>query len=1005
MKRSLLVLFCTSLLVAGCSRVSFIGQRFDNFSAYYNTFYNAEKALEEGVTGFDVSVESNAVDQNTYISLFGRSEQGVTQRQPFEDAVLKSADVLRKHPNSKWVDDATLTIGKSWFFTLNFVGAEQKFQELLALDSPLQDEARFWLARTYIASGAYDDAYDHLLASLGGENLSRNWEAQYRLALAELLVVRENWEEAAEALEAGLPGVRDSDLASRAVFLLGQVYETLEEYDLAVEAYDEVLRHNPWYELGYAAQYSAARVLAERGDPEAALERIRDMERDDKNYEYRAQLEYLRGRAYQAQGYFGDALDIYDYLLYDEDGRSSAVRGQVHYALGTFYRDDARDFQLAAAHFDTARTSLGGSFGMSARGAMASRSRQTGDDQQQAPGAITDSEEQSRIFSDFADVMDRIQRLDSLLYLGSLPDSTFEAIVLELRQERAREMEEMQRQQERQRAEAGFRGGANLGVGGMQGLPPGKDIGQGDMGFLYHRDQMQMQQAHSDFVVVWGDRPLARNWRRIEAVMAQAAGGAGADGDSLGFGTTSSLFLPEVDVSDVPRDSASQVLVEADRALAWYELGNVLLLSMSMPDSAAYWYRRVVEEHEEAPVARRAYYAIGEVQRALGDSLGANRIYREILSRFPETPFAARAADRLGLPPVEPVITDTLILAEQAYSAHVDAWEEGDYGASMHGMMAIAQTYPNTPTAPRALMASGKIYMQWAVEDSLDLFAPLPLDSTSATWVRESTNPALGDSIDVQLKTVMEVLQAKFPEAEQVQSASAMVDALDERWAAIMAPLDSLRRVDSLLAADSLAVVDSLQVWAIADSIVTSDPAITTVTDSLLAAVRASMEAEKVEVTTAEDAPDKGALADESAVPDKGPIPTPPNTLGVAQEDVIAGGLGVGITEGQAPRGVGPGAETRNPSLGNIDWSPGGYTIVIYRDTDYAGAVGFARNFGQGLPFPIDIFTAAVERGQEFRVGMGLFYNVTEAQQAMRQAQGMLPEGSEIVLIPKQRSQ
>jgi hypothetical protein len=53
------------------------------------------------------------------------------------------------------------------------------------------------------------------------------------------------------------------------------------------------------------------------GDAREALAQLRRMERDDKNYTDRAQLAYLRGKIFQAQGRPYDALDTYEALLYD----------------------------------------------------------------------------------------------------------------------------------------------------------------------------------------------------------------------------------------------------------------------------------------------------------------------------------------------------------------------------------------------------------------------------------------------------------------------------------------------------------------------------------------------------------------------------------------------------------------------------------------------------------------------------------------------------------------
>ena len=1016
MVRHLGLLSCALLLAGGCSKTSFVGKHFNNFSAYYNTLYNAEQSLEDCVSRFDMSVEAAPVDQSVFVSLFGRSESGTTQREPCEDVILKGADVLRDYPDTKWVDDATLLIGKSWFFTLNFVGAEQKFKEILALDSPLEYEASFWLARTYIASGAEEDAYDLLQASISREDLPRRWKPQYQLALAELHVARGDWEEAAAELEAGLPEVRDSDLASRAQLLLGQVYEALEWHDDAVRSYDQVLDHNPWYELAYAAQYSAVRVLAEHGDAEQAMERLRRMERDDKNYDYRSQLSYMRGRVHQALGNYDQAFDQYDYLLYDPDARASVVRSQVHYALAVYYRDILQDFQYASAHFDTARSS--GSSSSRPRGRQQGvTGGQSGRNSLASPAAVMDLEDQARIFLSFSEVMDRIHLYDSLLYLGHMDDSTFSAWVLEQRQRLAEEQEQRRLEEERRLAERGFR---NTGMsdrgGGFSGgyeLPQGKDIGQEEMGFLYHRDDIQKQLAYDEFKVIWGDRPLARNWRRIAGIDDVSAQDAGPGPQaSLQATTTQGEQLPVLDISDVPRDSASQEGVLADRSLAWYELGNVLFMSMNMPDSAAHWYRSVIEEVGDDPLAQRAYYALAEVQRALGDTLGGDRIYRLIQSQFEGSEYAVKAAERLGEAPEEAVITDSLLLAEALYTQHHTAWQNGVYAPSINGMLETARAYSETVVAPRAMYAAGAIYMDWAHQDSMDLFAPLPLTDSSTAWIVRQAKSPLQDSVDIQLKSMMQVLKASYPESRQADAAGRVISELDTLWAHIMAPIDSLRRADSLAVVDSLALVDSLHIMVWVDSLFASgeyelpaeDSLQTALIDSLYLVVADSLKTSEEEAAAAlqlaENQQPDSVVQTTEGIPEKGEPPPDGETVAAEATDTAEASSAAAARD---PRWQA--VAQMDPSLGNIDWSPGGYTIVVHTEQQHSDAVTYVRNYGMALDFPADIFSAAVEAGLEFRVGVGLFPTITQAQQAMRQLAGQLPEGSTIARVPRQEKQ
>jgi len=1063
------------LLWAGCGRLSFLEEPMENFSAYYNTYYNAERALEEGIRAFEDRVDDQPIDQDVFLSMFKRSEQATTQRQPFEDAVLKSSDLLRKYPDSKWVDDAILIIGKAWFFTLNFVGAEQKFKEIFTLESPLHDEARFWLARTLIASGAYDDAFNHLQASLNAEDVSEQWEPYYRLALAELHVQRDNWEAAVSELEAGLDRIRDKDLAARASFLLGQVNEQLERPADAVAAYQSVQSYKPFYELSYAAQLSAIRVQVEHLDATAAMRWLRQMERDDKNYDHRHELAYMRGRVLIALGRFDEALDAYDRLLYDPNSRGGArMEGPVHYALGTYYRDVHEDYLYAAAHFDTAGSALGRS---------ARSNRQTSaSPPKQAPGAITDGPELARVFGSYSDVSERLAHFDSLMYLGSLDDSSFQAVILEIRQRRADEMAESERAMQRRQAESSF--GVSSGFVDNDGR--GGSAATGDAGFLFHRDPVRMEQARQDFILIWGDRPLAVNWRRLAAIEAVADEDGVNDADAgMGISGTGGIALPPVDFSEVPRDEESWKRMRTRRAMARYELANVLFLSMNMPDSALTWYRLVIEDDWDLPVAQRALYALAEVQTTLGDAAAARGIYEVIIRDYPNSEFAERAYQNLGLPVPAGLVTDSLGLADRAYAAIEERWQSTAHDTLIADLIDLAVTWPNSEVAPRALYGASSVFMDWAARDSLDVLGPIPVivadsmleaqgffGTQGQAAVLDDTTGTQPERPPLTVNVLLRQLTRTYANSLQFKRAERRLAAFEEIHAARLAVRDSLAQAradsialhrtltdlaarkfirsdslmltaedvvvagDSLLleAPDSLLIVNALQ-WVPLQDYVPGDSMNLVVAEALVARDTLSVGADSVVfgrtlaiatdyIMLVADSIEVAAL-DSRAGPDSLNLAVGTDSLAAADSLGLAeigqtDALGLaepGQTDALAAAEDEPpqtddvrpgvpdpetGSDMENPSLGNIDWSAGGYTIYIGAYPEHAMAEAFINNFQYSLgdiPHKLDIYGATVERGVEFRVGLGLFETLQDAEMVMQRAGERLPGDAKVVFV------
>ncbi len=733
MRRHLYVLLLL-LVSAGCGSGSFLGHRYDNFKAYYNTFYNAKKSFDRGIKSLARS--DDPINRQLYLPIFTTPDQA-SRSKDFANAIKKSADLLRDHPESKWVDDALLLIGKSYFYQKNYVGAEQKFQEVIDRGSKLQDESHFWMARTLIASHAYNEASNQIHESLNREGISKRWASMLHLAMGELFVKQQAWPEAAEELEIGLKDVPDPDWGARARFLLGQVYETIGQYDKAVEVFDGVEKFNPLYELSYAAKISAVRIEGRHGDADDALKRLRNMERDDNNFGYRTELAYMRGRIYLDMGRGDDARDTFERLLYDREPTTniSTVRGRVQYALGELYRDVYRDYVMAAAYFDTAATAVRpGTSGQSGRLAVKSDLADQGVFSMEA---ITDGEERKEQFRAYASAHEQVARLDSLLELGMLDQASFDERILGIRRQRAVAIAEQRLARETRAIEQSFqkRNNNNDLNNQSSGLPAGKIVpgvnapeSGGNAGFLNVNDPMAKQEGRMNFVDRWGDRPLVTNWRRLDAI-------TGSRGSSTAEeGLVSEVLqeeggtdeLPAIDISGIPRDSLSQAVMRAKRANARYELANVLFLAINRPDSAAVWYRKVIEEDGDQPVAQRAYYALAEVQKALGDNEGATRLYDQILQNYATSDFAGRVRKHLGRE-ASVYVADSTTLAEDAYSGAYARWQEGDYVDALNVMIELAGAYPTTQLPPRALFAAGAVYTEWARRDGLDLFAPLPI--------------------------------------------------------------------------------------------------------------------------------------------------------------------------------------------------------------------------------------------------------------------------------------
>ncbi|MFN3597721.1 MAG: tetratricopeptide repeat protein [Rubricoccaceae bacterium] len=756
-------LACAGLLVcaaalAGCAQGSPLHNRYNNFRAYYNTYYNASRALEQGERSLQTA--TTALDRSRLVDVFPVARATAAGRDnPFQKAIDKSAELLRSRPTSRWADNALLVIGKAYFYQGNVVGAEQKFRETLAVadgDRRLTDEARFWLGRTLAAAGRPDEAASVLTEDLDGS--TRFWRPRLRLALGSLYARAGRYDDAVEALEAGAADVSDADLAARGLVLLGQVHELAGRPAEAAAAFERAHRRKPSYELAFAAELSQGLAHSAAGQHDAALAVLRRMRRDDKHFAHRAEIELALARALAAAGRRAEAQERFRAVLYDQALGGNALRGEAHYRLGEFYRDVLRNYVRASAHFDTAATSLRAPDGRDAR---------------LARDAIAQPTRTASTFNAFARAATRLAEVDSLLALGALPEDAFRERIARIEAARLAEFEEQQRRQARLRdaqafgeGAAGLRGGMDGGRGGEAGT--GSAAASQEAGYLGFRSPTSVQAGLAAFQSVWGDRPLAPNWRRRAAISAGAvASGVGAGLTQGQFQNRPSGVGPRpLDLSPVPRTPAALEALRAERAGLRYELANALFLSLGRADSAAALYAQVLAETPDAPVAPRALFALAELEWAAGDTARAAARYRTLLARDVPPELAAAARLRLGEP--EPDAETGDAQAERAYEAARQRWLAGDPAGAVRDLLALSEAAPPR-VAPRAALAAAVAAAEWIRHDGRDLHAPLP-DSLLP--------PALAGGDPVTLRALLARVEAQHAGTPYARQALAHRQAL-----------------------------------------------------------------------------------------------------------------------------------------------------------------------------------------------------------------------------------
>lgn len=704
-------LFATVLFLLGGCKTSFLGSPVKDFSAFFNRYYNASADFEKVERNMDKAPLS--INREEYLPLFQNTS---SDRTTLEKVVKRSADLVRFHPQSRWTDDAVMLIAKSYFYQEAYIGAEQKFKEIIAGGGNLEDEAQFWLVRTLIAAQYFTVAQDVINQNLEKERLSRRWKGMMRLAAVELNLRQGNWEVAAENLKEGLSNINDKNLQIRGYFLLGQVQETLGKHEDAIQSFRMVRRFKPAFPYVYAALMSEIDNRRKSGQLNEAVRLVNGMLRDDKYYDVRAEVGLQQAILLANMNQGDEAFLKLDKLLYDPKENAGQYRGRIHYFLGDLYTNRYRNFTKAAAHYDTAATSLRTGF-------FDTRS------QAKTAYAITDASEKATAFKNFAATFRKIFEADSLLALGALDEEAFQEAVAQITEIKTKEAIALKAKNDQVITQNRFLG---IETDGTNPSSFNQQNGQQfQTGFLNHQNTAMVQEALNNFKQRWGNRPLAPNWRRIEALRSVVNVDTTKTNTVANNPNISATELGvKIDVERVPRTPEKRATMAQERDAWMYDLGNTLFLSMAMPDSAIVWYRKVIDRSPESEVAQRAYFALAEIQLAKRDTLSAHRIYRQIIEDSHETDFADRARERLGMGSSS-IERDSTQLAQRAYDKAYVLWQEGSHASALEAFFQVATQFRQTPTAQQALFAAGETALSLYKDKGMDWFEELPIQPDS----------------------------------------------------------------------------------------------------------------------------------------------------------------------------------------------------------------------------------------------------------------------------------
>ncbi len=350
---TLIIAFIFSGCIVYNPVADFTKQRYLNSVSYFNTFYNAQQLFEDGEDEV-VIAKRDFLERNQPLRIFTIPASARTK---FQASIEKNSKVLSFYPDSKWVDDALLMIGKAYFYMEDDVRAERKFLELAVQfpNSDLIPESQLWLGKSLLRQKKIDLAikqFENILSKGTEIDDDISGEASYELAQYYFSV--NNFINAIKFYSTSAELVSDGELLTQIYFQIGKCHTALSQYELAEQAYVKAAGSAPLYSLLFQSKLQQIKMHALQKKYDSALDELNSLLDDTKNTEFFSVIHFEIATVLEIQGKITESLERYRYV--DTAFAKTDEAARSYFAIAKYYESVEVNYDSARISYNKART-------------------------------------------------------------------------------------------------------------------------------------------------------------------------------------------------------------------------------------------------------------------------------------------------------------------------------------------------------------------------------------------------------------------------------------------------------------------------------------------------------------------------------------------------------------------------------------------------------------------------------------------------------------------------
>lgn len=463
-----------------------------NMTSRFNVNFNGKEALKQGEEEYKKLCKDNYI--NTLPIYYYPPKEEITSIYPTMDRVIaKASKSIYKHSMFfkgkeyvKPIDDAYLMMGKAYFYKQDYIQAQRIFSYIVSThkNGNCIEEAMVWNARCAMQQNYFvraDEIINEAKYYIQNKK-SKKLNVLYAAAGAEYQMRAPDGETetAINYLDDILKNHPKKDLRARTYFILGQLYEKMEQPREAKDYFLLAIKKSTSYEMEFNARmHLAANYDGTPASKEQILKELNKMLKEEKNLDFKDQIYYAMSEI--------DRIDDDTTARIKNLAKSVAAYQNNDYQrtysslqLADLYMDKEQ-YPQAKAYYDTATLSLPKNY----------------------PNydAIM---KKAEILTDLVDNLQCVVVEDSLQRIAKMSEKDRNRWVQNKIAEYKREKERQKREEEAVNAALQ----SSLGYANIN-----SNLNNNNSGKWYFYNSTLMSAGKTEFLRRWGARKLEDNWR------------------------------------------------------------------------------------------------------------------------------------------------------------------------------------------------------------------------------------------------------------------------------------------------------------------------------------------------------------------------------------------------------------------------------------------------------------------------------------------------------------